>query len=288
MDQFEEAAFLLPPCYRDTVLSFRGRDVEEIRLRYGQAPSLFLRGKERSLSLPPVGPRELHWTLEKASGASLHAVREELLDGYLCFHGLRVGVCGAAAVRSGQLSGFRQFSSLAIRIPRECRGILDGLDPVAEGRPFANTLLLSPPGGGKTTALREMIRLLSVRGTRVGVVDERNELSGMDGAGMHFDLGPCADVLVSVPKPRAAMMLLRAMTPQVIAMDEITREEDMAAIREVTGCGVGLIASVHGSSAGELKSRAEYRRLLEEKIFSRTLTITGSGTQRRYELEEIK
>ena len=191
-------------------------------------------------------------------------------------------------MNQGQLAGFRDFSSLAIRLPRECRGICNGFIDRLTQSGLENTLIVSPPGLGKTTLLRELIRVLSDRGTRVAVLDERNELSASTGGKQHFDLGRCSDVLVGVPKGTGVGMLLRGMNPQVIAMDEISAGEDKQVIERIIGCGVSILASAHGRDRHDMLRRPMYRELFEMGAFSNVLTISRDGENRRYSLERLE
>ena len=288
MDGYERALSLLPQPMRAAAGAFSGSLAEEFRLRIGKAPSILADGKERVFVEKQVQEEDLMRILEKATGASLHTAAPAMAEGYLSYRGLRIGVCGTAVLRNGTVSGFRSVSSLAIRIPRECCGICDrALETLTENG-FSNTLVIARPGGGKTTALRDLIRGLSRRGLRVGVADERNELAAVDGPLAQFDLGPCSDVLTGIPKAEAAMMLLRGMNPEIIAMDEITRERDMEAVLQIHGCGVGILSSVHATDPDELRRRRESRELLERGIFRYVLQIQGTGCRRRYRVERLQ
>ena len=273
---------LLPAEYTSTLSKFESGTVEEIHLRIGRRPQVLVDGQEKILLERIVSENDLRRLLEASTAASLHTAAASLAEGYLDYRGLRIGVCGTGVTREGQLSGFRSFSSAAIRIPSERPGICkEVLREIGAGS-FRSCLILAPPGGGKTTALRELIRGLSGQGLRVGVVDERNELAAMDGAAPQFDLGEHSDVLTGVAKAPGTRILLRGMNPQVIAMDEIGREEDVLAVEQAAGCGVELLASVHASCREELQRRALYRRLLESGIFRWLVTISGSGGARCY------
>ena len=284
MLNLEKALRLLPEDYRQALPRCNTDDMEEIRLRLGRAPTLLSCGRERAFTERPVKEEDLSRLLEVATEASLHAAAAALADGYLSYRGLRIGLCGTAVLRENKVCGFRNLSSAAIRIPAEHRGMLDWEAREIYRCPARSTLILSPPGGGKTTALRELIRKLSELGLRVGVVDERNELAAMDGARAQFDLGPRSDVLTGVMKSEGAMMLLRGMNPQMIAMDEISQERDLQAIEQIVGCGVALLASAHAAGPEELAQRELYRRLLDRQVFSLFITISGVGAQRRYTL----
>lgn len=280
MDKEETALELLPGRWRERA-SLRIREAEEIRLRTGRRPGFLIRGEELAFAQETAAENDLLRLLEKATGASFHTAQEALSDGFVNYRGIRIGVCGQASLKEGGQSVFRRISSLAIRIPRECRGICrEQIDELLrEG--FHNTLIVGPPGAGKTTVLREMIRRLSDGGYRVGVADERNEIAVWDGEGQAWDLGRCTDVLSGLPKERAAMMLLRGMNPGIIAMDEITQKEDMQILSGLCGCGVGILASVHAGSIEEMMKWDAWKGL---GFFSRLLLVQNSPKGRQYSL----
>lgn len=288
MDSFETACELLPVSLRRRMELFAGRHPEEIRLRLQRTPALVIKGREQELAGDRISESELNQVLERATGASLHSALPGMVNGYISYKGLRIGLCGSVIMNQGRLAGFRDFSSLAIRLPRECRGICDGFIERLTQNNLDNTLIISPPGLGKTTLLRELIRVLADGGTRVAVLDERNELSASAGGKQHFDLGRCSDVLVGVPKGTGAEMLLRGMNPQVIAMDEISAWEDKQVIERIIGCGVSILASAHGKDRHDMLRRPLYRELFEMEAFSNMITISRDGGNRRYSLERLE
>ena len=287
MNGWERGCELLPRTWRSAAEAFSDQSPEEIRLRCGRRPTVLLPGGEKEFMDVSVTEETLKRVMEIATDASIHTAATALAEGYLSYRGLRIGVCGAGIMKDEKFCGFRRYSSLAIRIPRECRGICDHAAQLLTEGGFQNTLVIGSPGEGKTTALRELIRRITDMGFRIGVSDERNELAAADGASAQFDLGRYSDVLTGVPKVEGAMMLLRGMNPQVLAMDEITRQRDLEAIRYIFGCGVGLMASVHGKDLDEIQKRAGYRELLNQGIFTYALTVERRGRQRRYKIERI-
>ena len=142
-------------------------------------------------------------------------------------------------------------------------------------------------GSGKTTLLRSCIRALSENRQRVAVVDERLELAGAVHGVPQFDLGPCTDVLSGCPKGEGMLMLLRGMNPQVIAVDEITAEEDIRAMCLAANCGVGLLASIHAASVDELHQKPLWRELLRARVFRRCIVIRSNGGARSYEAGDL-
>ena len=287
MDKRELALELLPSSWRRDALLENWPRAEEIRLRAGQMPTLLINGREQIFRQETVRREDLQKILEKATGASLHAAGQCLTEGFVNYRGLRIGVCGSAVLREDRLCGFYSLSSLAVRIPRECRGLCREIVDAWLRFGFENTLICAPPGAGKTTVLRELIRALSQGGMRIGVADERNELASLDRDGTGFDLGPCTDVYTGVRKGEAAMMLLRGMNVQILAMDEITAKRDEQVLDELSGCGVGLLASVHGKDREDLEKKAATGGLLDRGLFRRLLCIEERNGKRLYTLEKL-
>ena len=281
MDAFEAALELMPLKYSAEIRSRKAFLPEELRLRVGQAPSLLYHGEEHPLGGGKVTEDDLVRVLEKATGASLYSAAEAMRQGYFCVGTLRIGICGRANT-GGSGTGFSSYSSLCIRLAREYRGICADIAERLCTPRFENTLILAPPGGGKTTALRDLICTLSNRGNRVGVIDERGELSG----GV-FDLGRCSDVISGLDTLSGALLLLRSMNPQVIAADEISSPNDLQAMGEIFGCGVGILASAHACGREDLMKRPAYRRLIENAVFTRLLVIRQQRGKRSFTLEEI-
>ena len=281
MDSFSAALELMPKKYVPDLKAHSGRVPEEIRLRVGQAPSVYYGGRERLFSREKVAEEDLVRILEKATGASLYSAAESMRRGFFCTGMLRIGICGKVSAGSAG-RGFESYSSLCVRLAHECRGICrSAADRLCENG-FENTLILSAPGGGKTTALRDLIRIFSDEGKRVGVVDERGELSRE-----YFDLGRCSDVISGLDKLSGALLLLRSMTPQIIAADEISAPEDLAAMEEIFGCGIGILATAHALDCGDLTRRASYGSLIEKGVFRQALLIRQENGERIYELRKL-
>ena len=281
MDPFDSALELLPRRYEAALRPQAAFSPEELRLRVGRPPSVLYGEREHFLCADRLREEDLVRVLEKATGASLYSAAEAMRRGYFCVGTLRIGICGRVTADGGG-RGFASYSSLCIRLAREHRGICsDAADRLCAGS-FSNTLIVAPPGGGKTTALRDLIRTLADRGRRVGVIDERGELSG----GV-FDLGRCSDVISGTDKLSGALLLLRSMSPQIIAADEISAPRDILAVEEIIGCGVGLLASAHAADREDMMKRSAYRALIEKGIFTQLLVIRRRDGKRTYMLERL-
>lgn len=284
MSALDNALWLLPGELRNTLYHLPEKtasEVCEIRLRRGRLPAVTLPDGEHPLSgARPATDDDLARVLELASGASPYAASDCLRRGFITAEGgVRVGFCGRFPGGERGLWNRDDLFSVCIRVPREVKGI--GTRFCA--RPFPSTLILSPPGGGKTTLLRDMVRTLSDGGMRVGLCDERGEIAALSGNGCGFDTGERTDVLSDCPKSHAAMILLRCMSPQILAMDEISEPEDVDACRSAAYCGVSLLATAHAANAEELSRREVYRRLLRDAIFSRAVIIRCTDGARSYE-----
>lgn len=287
MDAFYLAVGLLPEHLKDLAAGLKDKPVEEFRLRVGQLPTALIRGTELPISEKTISVENLMRCLEKATNASIHTAAKALCRGYICYRGLRIGVCGTGAFRSGEITGFSTYSSLAIRIPGEIKGGCDAAYQKLYSDGIENSLIIAPPGTGKTTALRELVRKLSNSGIRVGLIDERNEIAAYDMGQAQFDTGRHTDILTGISKAEAAIMLLRGMNPQLVAMDEITKNEDLEAISELYGCGIKLLATAHASDVEDMMKRRIYQRLLESGIFSSILIVSLNQNGRSYRVNRI-
>lgn len=293
MNKLNSAASMLPIALNSEILILPETErekIEEIRLRAGQAMTVLINGEERLIAEGhTVTVDDLESVLECATGASVHAVETSMANGYINVDGgIRLGICGNAIMRSGAVCGIRNLSSLSLRIPKEIRGVAANELRQMNQNGLTDILIASPPGSGKTTCLREFIRVISDSGKRISVADERGEIAAVSGGTPQFDVGRHTDIISNAPKAKAAMMLIRAMNPDVLAMDEISSSEDMQSVFEASGCGVRLLATVHARDLDDLYSRKLYRRLMQMRIFKYCLFIENSGGNRSYRIEELK
>jgi stage III sporulation protein AA len=159
-----------------------------------------------------------------------------------------------------------------------------------EGRP-KSTLIISPPGVGKTTLLRDLIRQVSDgcqygQGVNVGVVDERSELAGCFLGVPQLDVGMRTDVMDACPKLAGMMMLLRSMSPKVLAIDELGDGEELRCLMSASACGVKVFATVHGEDFADVKRRFGIQQERWRAVFERCLVLTPEADQRGVRIME--
>ena len=298
MNSYCQAVSVLPELLRSCALEVDRSNMartEEIRLRVGRNPSLVL--PEGELVIPgtrAVEPEDLTHLVEIASRWSFHTVLEQMRRGYLTIEGgHRLGLCGTVVMEGEQIHALRDISAVNLRVARQLTGVARQTagQLIRDGH-LQNTLILGPPGAGKTTFLRDLIRCIStgegISPLRVAVADERGELAAVWDGRPQMELGERTDVLDGCPKALAVTLLLRGMGPQVIAVDEITAPEDILAMQQAVGCGVALVATAHGACAEDLRRRPLYRLMLEKDIFHRLVTIRVEKGQRKIRVMEME
>ncbi|MBE5925155.1 MAG: stage III sporulation protein AA [Lachnospiraceae bacterium] len=228
-----------------------------------------------------IKARDIKETMEYISNYSLYAYEDEIKQGFITVKGgHRVGLAGKVIMENGVVKSIKHISFINIRMSHEKKGCGTKVLPfICENGSIYHTLIISPPGCGKTTLLRDVVRLLSDgdenrQGVNVGVVDERSELGASYMGVPQNDIGIRTDVLDCCPKAEGMLMLIRSMSPVVIAVDEIGKREDIDAIAYVMNCGCRMIATVHGNSVEDIKNKPVLRKLVEEKMFRRFIVLS--------------
>lgn len=227
-----------------------------------------------------VEREDLLETVEYMADYSLYAFEDEIRRGFLTIQGgHRIGIAGKIIMEGDRVKSVKHISFLNVRLSHQYKGCADAVLPyLFEDGEVCHTLIISPPRGGKTTLLRDLIRQISdgtekFPGRTVGVVDERSEIGGSYLGVPQNDLGIRTDVLDCCPKAEGMMMLVRAMAPQVIAVDEIGDYRDIRAIESVIHCGCRLLATVHGTSIEDVKRKPLLQKLVREHVFDRYILL---------------
>lgn len=305
----EEILSGVSPKVGDIVLKINDRyleGLEEVRMRLDKP--LMINCGSRDYMITPQGDitnsiseayrvtkADCDMTLQLLSNYSIYAIEDELRNGYITLRGgHRVGISGKGIIENGRLKALKNISGFNIRIARQVVGAADSLMKylVKRNNDIYNTLIISPPQCGKTTLLRDIIRQVSsgkpgsgITGLKVGLVDERSEIAGSYEGIPQNDVGLRTDVLDGCPKSSGLIMLIRSMSPQVVATDEIGSRYDAEAIYEALNAGIRLVTTIHGDSLDDILNRPFIGDVVKNRVFERLVILSsrlGPGT-----IEEI-
>ncbi|MEN2766017.1 stage III sporulation protein AA [Ornithinibacillus xuwenensis] len=258
--------------------------LQEIRVRLNQPLEfIFDHGIEWISSVRP-NKKDNIFMINQLSEFSLYRMEDELREGYITIEGgHRVGIAGKVNTTNGSVKAIQYITFLNIRIAKEKIGVANPIIPYLYENGFVNTLFVGSPQSGKTTLIRDVIRIISsgwnhIGPKKVGVVDERSEIAAcLNGIPQH-NLGKRTDVLDACPKAEGMMMMIRSMSPEILVVDEIGTEKDVQALTNAINAGVTIICTMHGQSLDELKKRPSIKPLLEKKVFQRIILLKGQSS----------
>lgn len=280
MEGFNRILEHMPPAISKEMYSIPQNiidNVEELRLRCGY-PVILKTSSGEIIQSKIITREDLKSILSSLVKYSYYAYEEDLAQGFITINGgHRVGICGKAVINNDKPTLIREISSLNIRFAKDIVGCCIPMIPqlLKNNRPV-NTLVISPPGCGKTTLLRDMARQLSLRNINVAICDDRSEIAGMHESKSSFNLGPRVDVLDGCDKSYGISILIRSMAPQVIITDEIGKKTDIPAIEQCLSAGVCLITSIHGSNMDDIMS-SHIASIISRGVFKNLIFLTNEG-----------
>lgn len=258
-------------------------ELQEIRIRVDKPIILKLREKDLILQYN-ILQTEILQIVERLCENSIYAYKNQICEGFITIKGgHRVGLTGSCVIENGKITNIKYISSLNIRIAREVKNcstrILREIIDI-ENKTIYNSIIVAPPGRGKTTILRDIIRRLSdgieeinFRGKTCGVVDERGEIAAMYKGAPQNDVGIRTDIIENVSKNKGIHMLIRTMAPEIIACDEIGSKEDVEAIHYALYSGVKGIFTMHWKNVEDIKNNKQIYELIENREIQKIIFL---------------
>lgn len=275
---------LLPESYLNkwNLSDLKKDKLQEIRLRVDRPLMLTYEGVEQERKGVLVTKGDIEQIFQWLCGYGVYAYKEEMAKGYITIQGgHRVGIGGQVLFDvSGKVTNMKYISSMLIRVSHDVRGVAgELLDKLYKDGKLQNTLILSPPGCGKTTMLRDLVRYVSegnmhyCNGQNVSLIDEREELAAVYMGVPTLDVGRRTDVISGCEKAIAMEMCLRALGPEVVAVDEVYSDEDLAAIKKLHGCGCVILATHHAYTFEEFVEKPFGKEVMEHNLFQRFVLL---------------
>lgn len=270
-------------CFKNVDFNF----VNEIRLRVGSPITIIGNKKyylsENGLTIDKdqaiiAHSKLVDEILQIVSHNSLYAINDQLIQGFVSVDGIRIGVAGELVVVNNNIKTMKNISSLNIRIPHLIKNCsLPVLNYLVDSKPH-NVLIISPPGAGKTTFLRDFIYQINNKNSSINmlVVDERSEITTIP-----ENVFKGVDVYKNCSKNYAFDNGIRSMKPDVILTDEINIYNDINTIENAMTSGVKVVATIHATSISDLKNKKAFQSIIDKKLFDRYVVLgfsNGVGT----------
>jgi len=271
--------------YNRIIKTFNFNDINEIRMRVNQKLIITIKNKKFYLKDDNgdfifVSSEMINNFIKRASENSIYAYNDNIIDGFITLkHGIRVGVCGKVVRDGDKIITIKDFQSVNIRIPHFVKNCsIQALDYIVNSDNVNNTLIVSAPGSGKTTFLRDIIYQLNKNNIskNILIADERNEICSINNSDLSFQLGGFCDVYSNCSKKFAFKNGIRSMRPDIIITDELDLEKDIECLVEAMNSGVSVIATIHALDIEQLKRKPAFEKVLLNKFFNRFIVLKDS------------
>ncbi len=227
---------------------------------------------------------ELYETVERLCGNSVYSCQEYIKKGFIPLKGgHRAGVTGRCITEGNKIKYITDFSSVNIRIAREIIGASDEIMPYLINGGIKNTIIISPPGCGKTTLLRDIARKLGGEFymKKVAIADERGEIAATVDGQANNDIGKLSFVMDNCPKKEGIISMIRSMNPDILITDEIGTKDDEEAILTAVNSGIKVICTAHGNDIDDVRRKSGTNGLFNENVFELAVELSrkkGPGT----------
>lgn len=293
---FEIIGEYLPQRIKNAFLSVRTSEretVNELRLNSGRAAALVfpdrimyltqngLTANYNNTSAVVVTPVDMAAVVDSLSHFSMHSCTCQLKEGvFVIKGGIRVGLSG----RYNDVGILTDITGLNFRVSRNIVGCAEAVYKLIREN-NCGVVICGGVNSGKTTILRDLCRLTG-NNSKVALIDERNEIACTEGGIIRNDVGILTNVFSGCSREKGIVSAVRTLSPDYIFCDEISTEQDVAAIMSSIGCGVKFCATVHGGSFDEMCSRPVMKKLLNTGAFGYAVILSGGNNPGR--IQEIR